>query len=88
MRLALMLNSEELSATYSPVIVENYQKCSCGRVRRLYEKEFTPVERQMVGKIHAKIYKWYLVSGYPQEFPVTIKQMKLAQRASNFFWGI
>lgn len=88
MKLALSLNSNELCSIYSPAIVENYRKCKSGRVRRSYVKEFTPVERRLIGKIAVKVYKWYLVSGYPQESLVTGTEMQLAQRASNFFGGI
>lgn len=47
------------------VIVEGYDKKSCGRVKRAWLEQFTTKERELVSHWYARIYAWYLRTGIP-----------------------
>ena len=67
------------------VIVETWDHRLFGKGKRLYNQEFTEEERKTITQYHAKIYKWYLVWGYPDYVSMSFKTFELINRAANFF---
>lgn len=68
-----------------PVIVEMWEKRKAGRVRRRWEAEFTPAERNSIARQYAKFYRWHLVTGTPEKVSLQLRTLQLLQRAVAFF---
>lgn len=88
-RLAYEFSRHDLEQMYLPIIVEGYKHKNYGRGKRAYLKEFTEKERKAISKYHAKIYKWYLVTGFPDHYIFRkLQTVHLLQRAVIFFASI
>lgn len=88
MRLAMVLNYEELSTLHTSVIVEGWDKRLHGRVKRAWLAQFSEQERRTAKKIYDTAYRWYLVKGIPQEYMMRSKTLELIYKLTNFFGGI
>ena len=89
MEMAAAYTSEELGRFGIPVIVEAWEKVKeSGSKRRKFLAEFTETERRVLGQLYPRFYKWYLVTGFPQEAFLKVRHVTLIQRAVNFFASI
>lgn len=67
------------------VIVECWEHKKAGRVRRLWNEQFTQAEQKLVSKYHTTFRDWVLGKGPPARVAVELKTIELLQRAVNFF---
>lgn len=67
------------------VIVETYDHKNFGKGERRYLAEFSQSERNTISKWHTKLHRWYLVTGCPRYFVVSVKTAGLLNRAADFF---
>ena len=68
------------------VIVEMYDKCKYGRVKREWLKTFSEAERAVVSRWYARIYAWYLQTGIPYEgVRMSVKTYNTLAKAAAFF---
>jgi hypothetical protein len=89
MEIAYKLNREELNDKIPyAVIVERWEKKNFGREKAKYWEEFSPKERRELVKWNTKFYKWYLVKGLPDFAYFNEEDLKLLERAGNFFASI
>jgi len=89
MELAVKYSRDEINAEIPyAVIVENWDKRLSGRGKRMYEEEFSLKERMSIGNYYPRFYKWYLVKGVPEHCTFVIRNIRLLQRAGNFFASI
>lgn len=89
MKLVLSFSRNELSMLGYPVIVERWDKRREGKGRRRWLAEFTEPERNLLARYCTLFYKWYLVSGAPEEFTFRrLTTIELIRKASAFFASI
>lgn len=68
-----------------PIIVENFHKRLWGEGKRRYYSEFTESERQSIGSYLRLFKPWYLIKGTPEKATFAVRNLKLLNRACNFF---
>lgn len=85
-RLMIILSGDDFSRVVSyGVIVERWEYAKHGRGRRAYLAEFADRDRRRIARWHARLYRWYLVSGTPRRIALRPATIELLQRAANFF---
>ena len=87
MRIALLMNREELNALQYPVVVEMYSKVKeSGSKRRKYLAEFSEYERRKIKELYELFYRWHLVRGTPEELMFrSAKDIDFVKRVIHFF---
>ena len=90
MDLVFRLYRDDLARLQLPVIVEMYDKIrERGSKQRRYHDEFTEAERKVISAYYKRIYRWYLVTGYPKYFTFgKLQTIELLKRAANFFGSL
>jgi len=87
--LLVLYNRDEINNEIPfPVIVENWDKKSFGKVKRAYYAEFDEKERHTIACYISRFRNWYLVKGTPEKCNFTFKNIAVIQRAGNFFASI
>lgn len=86
MKLAYELSYRELQALQLPIIVEQWEKKKTGRRRAQYQAAFNEKEREALEYWYPIIYRWYLVTGFP-DYRIfrSLETVNLLRRAVNFF---
>lgn len=84
-RVALIFSGDVVRNWY--VIVETWSHL-CGSKKRKYLAEFTEKERKVISRYHTSLYRWYLITGSPQQVEMKISTYKLMCRAADFFASI
>lgn len=67
------------------VIVETWDHKNYGRGKRSYKQLFTEKERRQIARWYKHIYNWYLRTGLPRRFTMSLETFNLLDRAANFF---
>ena len=89
MKLAALFDRDELNNLSTPVIVESWDKVKeSGSKRRRYLAEFDEKERKALSALYPIFYRWYLVTGLPEQKAFTFKTIALINKAANFFAGV
>ncbi len=70
------------------VMVEMWDKAKVGRVRRLYEAQLTPAERNTANRYYARFYRWYFVSGTPLKVLCHLRTLERLKKIVAFFGSI
>ena len=86
MEIMISLNHEEINDLCYPVVVEQWDKVmGAGSKRRKYLKAFTDKERDTIRRYYKKFYRWYLVTGAPEQTTMRPATLNLINRATAFF---
>jgi hypothetical protein len=89
MRLAMVLNRDELNDLGYPVVVEMWEKAvgnsASGSKRRKYQAEFTESERIKARNYRNLFHVWYLVKGTPDEYVIRPNELEFVIRLISFF---
>ena len=88
MKLAIALDREELNSLYTQVVVEQWNKRTFGKVKRVWLKEFNEKERKKASRLYPMFYDWYLVKGVPQRHIFMPETLTLTKRLVQFFGTI
>jgi hypothetical protein len=82
----LSLSREELDNMQYQILPENWERVTASMTSRLkFEKEFTEEEREIIKKYKQIFYHWYIKTGMPEEWTVRLSDLRVIQRAINFF---
>ena len=85
MRLALELTGEEFRNLGTALIVEGWDNRKNGRQRRIYHQCTTQTERRIVAAMYPRLYRYELVSGYPDEILLKPSQITAIRHAAAAF---
>jgi hypothetical protein len=86
MEVMIKLNHEEINNLSYPVVVEMWDKVMGSfSKRRKYHATFNDKERATISRYYRKFYRWYLVSGAPEETTMRPETYRLLQRVCYFF---
>jgi hypothetical protein len=90
MRLVLELNSEELIALNTSIIVEMWEHVggakACGITKQKYLASFNEKQRKTLSAYYPRFYDWHLRRGVPQRSVFRkIETIDLIKRAVSFF---
>ena len=89
MKLRVCFNFDELNRLQFPIVVENYEKIKHGSAKRKYLAEFPDVKvRTKIRELYNLFYRWYLVTGTPNEHAMSLEDYDFARRVVNFFAGV
>lgn len=83
----LTLNQDEVKKTIPyALIVETMggARWNTGRRKRMWRQLFNEEERDMARKLYNRAYKWYLVTGVPEEVKMRPQTLVLWQRLGDF----
>ena len=87
-RVMLCLNHDEIAAMQTPIVVEMWDhfggRNAGGRQRRAYLAEFDEKERKRSGELYRRFYRWYLVSGIPQQVVMSVNTINFVERLVQF----
>jgi len=86
MKLAIILNREELATLHTPIVVEMWDHRLFGRVKRAWLKEFDERERRKAKRWYNHFYQWHLIKGIPDDYVFrSIEDIEFVKRLVNFF---
>lgn len=85
MRLAIILEREELNALQPGVIVEMWKKSKTLTGKRKIKAEFTDEEIKNIEKLYKLSCRWYLQTGVPNEHAMSMEDYQFFIRVTNFF---
>lgn len=88
MKLATIMEYEDLVKLQSGVVVEGWKHIGYGRGRRMFETEFTAAEREECRELYRLFLKWYSGwhgTGVPKQHAMSLQRYQLAIRLCNFF---
>lgn len=87
MKLYISLNADEIrkEIPYS-VVAETMSRAvwNTGRRKRLMKEQFTEAEIEASYRLHKQAYRWYLVTGVPEEIKMTLSTYHLWHKLAQF----
>jgi len=85
MELAIILNRKEINELQFSVLVEMWDKKSCGKWKRAWIKELDTAERAKAGLWYKRFFSWHLVRGTPEEIRIKPETLIFLKKLIHFF---
>lgn len=86
-KLEVILDQEEVHQHIAYRLIYETMSCSVwstGRRRRRWREEFTEAERDTCSRLKAQAYRWFLVTGVPDEVRMSLATYTLWKKLEAF----